>query len=92
MLDHESSTRRTASWEWLKTLIPWIVTAAIFLWQTGGTWSATAGDVAAANKKVEALELELKASYVTKDAFRAVAEDVRDIKQLLMQRKAQDRQ
>lgn len=67
-----------------KTLIPWIVTAAIFLWNSGGTWSATTADLAQAVKKVDALEGELRTNYVTKDDFKHVAEDVRDIKTLMM--------
>jgi hypothetical protein len=61
--------------ETLKTLLPWLVTAGLFLWQAGGSWA-----------KVARLEETIRTDYVSKDAFEPVARDVRDIKQFLMGR------
>ena len=83
ILDREEKVK--VRWtELAKTLIPWIVTAIIFIWNSGGTWSATTSDLAAATRKVDALEAELRTNYVTKDDFKHVAEDVGIIKNLLM--------
>lgn len=70
-----SESAMPSRFETFKTILPWIVTAALFLWQAGGSWA-----------KVSGLEQTLKENYVTKDDFKHVAEDVRDIKAFLLDR------
>lgn len=65
----------------LKVVLPWLIAAGTFLWHAGGEWKTTA----AANIRIDAFEQRLKNEFVTKDDFKHVAADVRDIKVLLME-------
>lgn len=66
----------------LKIVLPWLITAGMFIWQASGQWTIAAS----ATAKVAELELKMKAEYVTKDAFQHVATDVREIRLFLMGR------
>lgn len=66
----------------VKVILPWLITGGVFLWQAGGSWTTAAS----ATARVAELEQKMKAEFVTKDDFKHVAEDVREIRVFLIGR------
>lgn len=71
----------TRRWDTTKTVLPWIIAVAAFLWNAGGTWAGVTGT----SGRLDALEKSLKTDYVSAKEFQLVASQVADIHRMLLE-------